>query len=258
MMAAGCTAWSALRGANECEIRNALNALEGVPESSHSVLMSYIHAGVSIPSTILNSLNIEPLFWPQFDEEGPEFEHDLTFHSDDLKDLENDSNYELIGEIPTENLLDLTDDEDDNLELIYAQLNDVQHEETEETGIEENQAELNKFNENKAIENETMISESEDDMLHENYAEETIMRASSDSDLTLPSQNARTSRSLTRTSLQNRPVRTTRSHTPSQANMPPPKKPVAPKKGKALVGKSTIGKGIKGSQTRQHAPPYEF
>ena len=247
-MAAGCMAWSDLRGANECEIRMALSTTEGIPESAYPILISYIRAGVSIPSTTLNSLDIEPIFWAQFDEEEPEFEHDMTMHSDDLKDLETDVNYDLIGEIPIEILVDFTDDEDYSLEAqSHAQLD----QETEGVIIGENQGELSGSNENN-VGDEIMNSESDDDLLHENYADETIMRASSDSDLTMPSRNGRTSRSLTRTSLQNRPARATRSHTPSQANMPPPKKPVAPRKGKALLGKSTL---VKGSQTGQQAPP---
>ena len=62
-MAAGCMAWSDLRGANECEIRMALSTIEGIPESAYPILISYIRAGVSIPSTTLNSLDIEPIFW---------------------------------------------------------------------------------------------------------------------------------------------------------------------------------------------------
>ena len=164
--------WSELLCADEQRILETLEVLDGIPQYAISVLSSYLRAGCLISNTLLNSLDIEPCFWHQFDDDSEdEFDLSGTFNSDELNELESDPNYELVGDL-------------------YA------------------------F---EAYE------------LHENYQDETIMRASSDSELPMPS-HGRASRSLTRSTVSNRVTRLARSHTPRQTTMPPPP---APKKGKA-------------------------
>ena len=184
--------WSELLCADEHEIIETLQVLDGIPQYAISVLSSYLQAGLLISNTLLNELDIDPCFWHQFDDDfEDEFDLTGTYNSDELCELANDSNYELVGDLISF----------DSFEL------------------------------------------------HENYNDETVMRASSDSDLPLAS-NERASRSLSRTTVSNRVTRLARSHTPRQTNMPPPP---APKKGKAPLK----GKAIKKTLHSDGAAPAE-
>ena len=181
-MAVSRIVWSELLFASEHVIMEYLESLDGIPQYAYSVLTSYLQAGCLISSTLLNELEIEPMFWSQFDDIEDEFDMNVTYNSDELTELSNDDNYDLS----------------------FSAIND-----------------LVQFNDYDCIE------------LHENYDDDTVLRASSDSDMPAP-RTTRASRSVSRTTVTNRTSRAARSHTPtlSRHNMPPPQIPLAPRRGR--------------------------
>ena len=94
-MAVSRIVWSELLFASEHVIMEYLESLDGIPQYAYSVLTSYLQAGCLISSTLLNELDIEPMYWSQFDDIEDEFDMNVSYNSDELNEISNDDNYEL-------------------------------------------------------------------------------------------------------------------------------------------------------------------